>query len=95
MNGVNKDNKGTVRPRHVRTFPRGLWQMIIQNGRSRVDLGVHWVFGAFAVDNNGQADLDRQNAQGLRFGGVPLGLTIAEDIFDDGMNHPSPVGPKP
>jgi vanadium chloroperoxidase len=95
MNGVNKDNKGAVRPRHVRNFPRGLWQMIIQNGRSRVDLGVHWVFDAFAVDNNGQADLDRQNAQGLRFGGVPLGLTIAEDIFDDGMNHPSPVGPKP
>jgi hypothetical protein len=87
LNGVNKDNKGTVRPRHVRNFPRGLWQMIIQNGRSRVDLGVHWVFDAFAVDNNDQPDL----AQNV--GGVPLGITIAEDIFDDGMNK-STVGPR-
>ena len=87
MNGVNKDNKGTVRPRHARNFQRGLWQMIIQNGRSRVDLGVHWVFDAFAVDNNDQPDL----AQNV--GGVQLGLTIAEDIFGDGMNK-STVGPR-
>jgi vanadium-dependent haloperoxidase-like protein len=87
LNGANKDNKGTVRPRHVRNFPRGLWQMIIQNGRSRVDLGVHWVFDAFAVDNNDQPDL----AQNV--GGVPLGIKIAEDIFDDGMNK-STVGPR-
>jgi hypothetical protein len=87
LNGVNKDNKGTVRPKHVRTFPRGLRQMIIQNGRSRVDLGVHWVFDAFAVDNNGQPDL----AQNV--GGVPLGLTIAEDIFDNEMQK-STVGPR-
>jgi hypothetical protein len=93
LNGVNKDNKETVRPRHARTFRDGLWRMIIQNGRSRVDLGVHWVFDAFAVDNNGLPDLDRQNANGLHFGGVPLGLTIAEDIFDDGMNK-STVGPR-
>jgi hypothetical protein len=90
LNGVNKDNKGTVRPRHVRNFPRGLWQMIIQNGRSRVDLGVHWVFDAFAVDADGNPNLNKQDAQGRRFGGVPLGLTIAEDIFDDGMKK-SPV----
>ena len=87
LNGVNKDNKGTVRPRHAHTFGDGLWRMIIQNGRSRVDLGVHWVFDAFAVDNNGQPDLT-QNV-----GGVRLGLTIAEDIFDDGMNK-STVGPR-
>ena len=74
-NGVNKDNKGTVRPRHVRDFNDGLWQMIVENGRSRVDLGVHWVFDAFAVNNNGSPNL------GLNVGGVPLGLTIAEDIF--------------
>jgi len=87
LNGVNKDNKGTVRPRHVRNFPRGLWQMILQNGRSRVDLGVHWVFDAFAVDNNDQPDL----AQNV--GGVQLGLTIAEDIFDNEMQK-STVGPR-
>jgi hypothetical protein len=80
-NGANKDNKGTVRPKHARGFPEGLWQMILENGRSRVYLGVHWVFDAFAVDNNGEPDL----AQNV--GGVPLGLKIAEDIFDDGPKH--------
>ena len=87
FNGVNKDNKGTVRPRHVRNFPNGLWQMIEENGRSRVYLGVHWVFDAFAVDNNGDPDL----AQNI--GGVRLGLNIAEDIFKNGMTK-STVGPR-
>jgi len=90
-NGVNKDNKGTVRPRHVRDFKDGLWQMIVENGRSRVFLGVHWVFDAFAVNNNGSPDL------GQNVGGVPLGLTIAEDIFTNpsspGTVNKSSVGP--
>ena len=77
--GFNKDNKGTVRPKHVRNFPEGLWQMIEENGRSRVYLGVHWVFDAFAVDNNNKPDYT-QNV-----GGVKLGLTIANDIFDTNM----------
>jgi len=75
--GVNKDNKGTVRPKHVRAFPDGLWQMIEENGRSRVYLGVHWLFDAFVLDQNGAPDTTQN------IGGVPLGLTIAEDIFDD------------
>jgi len=87
FNGVNQDNRGTVRPRHLRSFARGLWDMIIENGRSRVWLGVHWVFDAFAVDENDDPDLTRN------VGGVPLGLCIAEDIFDHGM-VPSPVGPR-
>jgi vanadium chloroperoxidase len=87
LNGANKDNKGTIRPRHVRKFDDGLWQMIEENGRSRVFLGVHWVFDAFAVKNNGDPDFT-QNV-----GGVPLGITIAEDIFADGMNK-STVGPR-
>lgn len=86
-NGVNKDNKGTVRPKHVRNFPKGLWQMIEENGRSRVYLGVHWVFDAFAVDSSGSPDFT-QNV-----GGVPLGITIAEDIFSSGMTK-SAVGPR-
>jgi hypothetical protein len=82
-NGISKDNKGAVRPRHVREFPDGvpdggLWKMIIENGRSRVFLGVHWVFDAFAVKNNGEPDLDEN------IGGVPLGLNIAENIFQAG-----------
>lgn len=87
FNGVSKDNKGAIRPRHARNFPGGLWRMIEENGRSRVYLGVHWVFDAFAVDNNGNTDLSRN------VGGVPLGITIANDIFADGMNK-SPVGPR-
>ena len=83
LNGDNKDNKGAVRPRHVRKFDDGLWQMIIENGRSRVFLGVHWVFDAF-LDKNGDPDLTKN------VGGVPLGLTIAENIFNTGMQKPNP-----
>ena len=87
FNGINRDNKGTVRPKHVRNFPGGLWQMIVENGLSRVFLGVHWVFDAFAVDSTGNHDLSQN------IGGVPLGITIAEDIFSNGLNL-SNVGPR-
>ena len=86
-NGINKDNRGTVRPTHVRDFPDGLWHMIVENGLSRVYLGVHWVFDAFAVDSSGDPDLTQN------IGGVPLGLTIADDIFDSGMTK-STVPPR-
>lgn len=79
LNNHSTDNKGTIRPRHQRSFPEGLWQMIKENGFSRVYLGVHWAFDAFALDNNNDPDLS-QNV-----GGVPLGLAIAEDIFAAGM----------
>jgi vanadium-dependent haloperoxidase-like protein len=87
FNGISRDNKGTVRPRHVRSFPEGLWQMIIENGRCRVFLGVHWMFDSFLEKNNGDPDLDEN------VGGVPLGLTIAEDIFEHGMTK-STEGPR-
>lgn len=89
--GRTTDNHGTVRPRHVRRFPRGLWQMIEENGFSRVWLGVHWSFDAFALDGSGQPDLSK------RIGGVPLGLAIAEDIFAAGGGTApvkSTVGPR-
>ncbi len=82
MNGGNRDNRGTVRPRHLRKFDKGLWQMIIENGMSRVYLGVHWVFDSFAVKANGQPDFARN------VGGIPLGLTIAEDIFKQNEKAP-------
>lgn len=75
MNGITQDNQGNVRPRHVRKFDDGLWQMIEENGFSRVYLGVHWSFDAFALKPNGTPDV-KQN-----IGGVPLGLKIAESIF--------------
>ena len=87
-NGVTKDNYGTVRPRHARNFPDGLWQMIVENGRSRVYLGVHWVFDAFAVDNTGKPDLTQD------IGGVKLGLKIANDLFTNGLKKSS-VEPRP
>lgn len=80
-NGINRDVKGTVRPRHVRNFPDGLWQMMEENGRSRVFLGVHWLFDAFAVDDAGEPDLSRN------IGGVVLGMNIAEDIFAAGSGQ--------
>lgn len=89
FDGVNKDNHGTVRPRHTRNFPDGLWQMIIENGRSRVYLGVHWVFDAFAVNNANVPDLN-QNV-----GGVPLGLKIAEDIWAFGAGKGPKKSPVP
>jgi hypothetical protein len=78
-NGMNKDNKGTVRPRHNRKFTDGLWQMIIENGTSRVFIGVHWVFDAFALKKK-KPDFTQN------IGGVPLGLKIAEDIFNGARN---------
>jgi vanadium chloroperoxidase len=61
--------------------------MIIENGLSRVFLGVHWVFDAFATDGTGNPDL------GQNIGGIPLGLQIADDIYDSGLNL-STVGPR-
>jgi Vanadium chloroperoxidase N-terminal domain/PAP2 superfamily len=88
LNGASTDNKGAVRPRHVRRFPQGLWQMIVENGLSRVYLGVHWSFDAFALDKQGRIDLDRN------IGGVRLGLDIAENIFQRGMKKGQAAGPR-
>lgn len=97
FNGINSDNTGTPRPRHRRNFPGGLWQMIEENGRSRVYLGVHWVFDAFVVTDDSEPDLGRTD-DGRPFGGVPLGLLIAEDVFDFGNGlapKKSTVPPRP
>ena len=88
LNGINRDNRGTVRPKHSREFPGGLWQMIEENGRSRIYLGVHWVFDAFAVDENGEMDLTQN------IGGVRLGLDIADDIAAGGFKAASAAGPR-
>lgn len=87
-NGISKDTKGAVRPHHVRNFPKGLWQMIEENGFSRVYLGVHWSFDAFALDGAGKPDLTKKT------GGVPLGLKVAEDIFTDGLKLKGAVTPQ-
>ncbi len=98
LNGVSTDNTGTLRPRHRRNFPGGLWRMIEENGRSRVYLGVHWVFDAFVVTDDGDPDLSRLDENDLPYGGVPLGLQIAEDVFGHGNGKAplvSDVDPEP
>ncbi|HEX8564344.1 MAG TPA: hypothetical protein VF648_01655 [Pyrinomonadaceae bacterium] len=77
LNGGSQDNQGTVRPRHVRRFKGGLWDMIIENAMSRIFLGVHWSFDAFAIKSD-KPDLTKN------IGGVRLGLDIAEDIWNFG-----------
>jgi len=88
LNGANTDNKGTVRARHARQFPDGLWQMIEENGTSRVYLGVHWVFDAFARDPATDA-MDVTN----NVGGVPLGLAIANDLATNGLKQANGADP--
>lgn len=83
FNGGSRDNDGTVRPRHTRTFPGGLWEMIIENASSRVLLGVHWIFDAFDFTEDDQGNLIPSLAN-ENIGGVGLGLRIARDIFAAG-----------
>ncbi len=91
-NGSTQDNRGVVRPRHERSFGSGgLMQMIEENGFSRIYLGVHWSYDAFALGHKGEPDL-LQNV-----GGVPLGLDIAAGIFNASPKHVpvrSSVGPR-
>ncbi|WP_280269595.1 vanadium-dependent haloperoxidase [Nocardia wallacei] len=88
LDGAALDRHGVQRPRHARTFPGGLWQMIEENARSRVFLGVHWLFDAFATDPAGRVDL----AQNI--GGVRLGLDIAADIWANGLKQAAAAGPR-
>jgi len=86
FNGANRDNDGTVRPRHTRRFPGGLWEMIIENAVSRVLLGVHWIFDAFDFTEGDDGQLV-PNLTNENIGGVPLGLRIARDIFASGSGR--------
>jgi len=87
FNGTTTNNQGTVRPRIVRSFPDGLWSMIVENGYSRAYLGVHWTFDSFAKKKNG----DVYPSQPI--GGIYLGSMIAEDIWRSGMNMYQAIGP--
>jgi len=93
---VNQDHTGTVRPLHTREFNDGLWGMILENSRSRVFLGVHWIFDGFAVDaqNAPLLSKDADLANGVAgVGGVPLGLAIANDIIANGLLADNGAGP--
>ncbi|CAM3489672.1 Phosphatase PAP2 family protein [Paracoccus nototheniae] len=97
------DQPGLVRTHVKRRFP-SLWSAIWENAFSRIWLGVHWRFDAFAsgdaIGTNGEyrkpqdvrysnvwtqkRPADVTDAE-LPIGGVPLGLGIANDIWQSGM----------
>jgi membrane-associated phospholipid phosphatase len=87
LNGISTDTTGNVRTRVVRTFPGGLWQMMIEQGFSRVFLGVHWSFDAFALNEAGDVDLSRN------IGGVKLGMDVADDISINGLKASAAADP--
>ncbi len=64
-NGVNRDVTGNIRPRHDREFA-SLEDAIVENGLSRIYLGVHWEFDAEVAGKN--------------IGGIPLGIAIADEL---------------
>ena len=80
LNGKSADGNGVVRTEFNRHFS-SLWDIIHENALSRVFLGVHWEFDAFAPSDPTYA---------TNVGGVPLGLAVAEDIAARGDLKPSP-----
>ncbi len=111
------DQLGTVRTRVKRRFP-SLWAAMYETGLSRVFLGVHWRFDAFAskdvlasskVNDDGTTDYkkpadvryrtqgpraDRPAGKSFPIGGVPLGIGIANDIFQSKLK-PTPAALQP
>lgn len=124
LNGINRDLRepynpnlpitdqvGTVRTRVARRFP-SLWAAMFDNAISRIYLGVHWRFDAFAsadvlksegpIDSGVSVYKEPANikyvtlgprgdrpGQFFPIGGVPLGIGIANDIFQSNL-RPTP-----
>lgn len=90
-----EDQPGNVRTRVERRF-ESLWDAIIENAFSRIYLGVHWNFDAFLLRADGTFETgDRTDwpdgavvENDLPIGGVPLGLAIADSIFEGGLTPP-------
>jgi hypothetical protein len=74
LNGVSTHFQDGVRPRHLRRFG-SLAEAIEENAVSRVYLGVHWRFDGLPP------------TPGQNVGGVPLGINIADDIYDSGFKR--------
>jgi membrane-associated phospholipid phosphatase len=88
LNGVSTDNDGALRPFHRRRYT-SLAEATYENAVSRVFLGVHWRFDGTSGQSVQEA-LTPPNP----IGGVPLGRSIARDIFQTGLAQ-SPAGLTP
>jgi len=131
LNGVSRDLRqpyvadlpitqqlGNVRTDVGERHYPSLWAAMFENALSRVFLGVHWGFDAFAQTDvltsrdflpNGTVDYkdpkdikyntmggrgDRPAGNKYPMGGVPLGIGIANDIFQSGLK-PTPLDLQP
>jgi vanadium chloroperoxidase len=94
LNGNSREPTGGRRTRHFRRF-NSLADAIYENSVSRVYLGVHWKFDGLNTDINDSVQLLNEWGAGtLTIGGVPLGLAVADDIFENGMTMPDPANAK-
>jgi vanadium chloroperoxidase len=85
LNGTSMDSETGQRIRHVRKFS-SLLEAMYENSVSRIFNGVHWRFDGLV----GKKAADILSAKKM-IGGVPLGRSIAQDIFDHGIKS-SPTG---
>jgi vanadium chloroperoxidase len=83
LNGVSKDNDGSIRTRHERRFT-SLADAMFENSVSRIYLGVHWRFDGTSAKTITQM-LKKSGSMNDHIGGVPLGRDIARDIFSTGL----------
>ena len=129
LNGINRDlrqpydptlpitdQEGVVRTYVSRHF-NSLWEAMLDNGISRVYLGVHWLFDIFSPQDtlasttvNPDGTSNDKNAADVRYttlgprgdrpcqlfpvGGVPLGMGVANDVFEGNLK-PTPANLQP
>lgn len=74
---------GSFRGRH-RRHHASMLQGMFDNSVSRLYLGVHWRFDGLGKDVKKPGDILTDTS---KVGGVPLGRTIAHDIFDNRMKR--------
>lgn len=87
LDGLSKDNDGSVRVRHERKYT-SLAAAMYENSVSRIYLGVHWRF-----DGTSGKTAKKMLEATDKIGGVPLGRAIAEDLFLNGLNPSSVTAP--